>query len=363
MLEIETYDVARHRALDSVFWLENPTLAFPPGTIWHCGGPTMSWFCSWSTNAAWSNNPFLVKREWFLENIAPVAKADWTKRVEPAVNLSPESWDRQCFVIAQGEGVFTHWDSEKPLAEQSPCIDPFGETMTRRRGWNRSVKDSLRIERGSRPRPTALSEGPVFPIPVGLGRFEIPRIIHQTWKSMELPLHFKMWSETWKRNHPSWSYKLWTDEENRQLVKETFPSLLEFYECVCFCPLVSSCFSLGCCMLLLAAHSVIFHSILMLEADSAITLCVSTSSATCSCTDMAGCTATLTSRVCGHSIHCSRTQDVQQQQDAQMAHESLVESVLLRAVMGWLPFSAKKGRLKRALCKGLGTAIRLISAS
>lgn len=40
-----------------------------------------------------------------------------------------------------------------------------------------------------------------------LGR--VPRLIHQSWKDREPPQRFRTWSDSWRRNHPNWSYVLW----------------------------------------------------------------------------------------------------------------------------------------------------------
>ena len=35
----------------------------------------------------------------------------------------------------------------------------------------------------------------------------IPRIIHQSWKTADVPSGFQPWQESWKRNHPGWEYR------------------------------------------------------------------------------------------------------------------------------------------------------------
>jgi hypothetical protein len=37
----------------------------------------------------------------------------------------------------------------------------------------------------------------------------VPRLIHQSWKDREPPHRFRVWSDSWRRNHPGWSYVLW----------------------------------------------------------------------------------------------------------------------------------------------------------
>ena len=58
----------------------------------------------------------------------------------------------------------------------------------------------------------------------------IPKIIHQTYKSADLPADLKKWHEKVKTLHPDWKVNLCTDEDNLQLVKEYFPHLLDAYK-------------------------------------------------------------------------------------------------------------------------------------
>lgn len=58
----------------------------------------------------------------------------------------------------------------------------------------------------------------------------IPKIIHQTWKTSDVPTHLRPYQESWTRLHPEWEYRLWTDEDNRDLVERSYPQLLSFYE-------------------------------------------------------------------------------------------------------------------------------------
>ena len=58
----------------------------------------------------------------------------------------------------------------------------------------------------------------------------IPKVIHQSWKTVDLPDHFSKFSQSWKRKNPQHSYYLWTDEDNRELVRINYPQYLEFYD-------------------------------------------------------------------------------------------------------------------------------------
>ncbi|MCC8154332.1 MAG: glycoside transferase family 32 [Tannerellaceae bacterium] len=58
----------------------------------------------------------------------------------------------------------------------------------------------------------------------------IPKIIHQTWKTVPLSLPFSALANTWKTFLPDWEYILWTDEMNRELIAGDFPEFLEAYD-------------------------------------------------------------------------------------------------------------------------------------
>jgi mannosyltransferase OCH1-like enzyme len=59
---------------------------------------------------------------------------------------------------------------------------------------------------------------------------QIPKIIHQTWKSKDnIPHQFQIWSDTCKILHPKWEYRLWDDSDNLQFVQDHFDWFLETY--------------------------------------------------------------------------------------------------------------------------------------
>lgn len=72
--------------------------------------------------------------------------------------------------------------------------------------------------------PLGIQEPQLFP---SAGESRIPHIIHQTWRSEEIPSKFSKWIQTWVKNHPGWTYYLWTDESARQLIKDRHPYLLK----------------------------------------------------------------------------------------------------------------------------------------
>ncbi|KAK9483197.1 nucleotide-diphospho-sugar transferase [Lipomyces starkeyi] len=57
----------------------------------------------------------------------------------------------------------------------------------------------------------------------------LPKIIHQSWSTRELPSKFDAWSRSCREQNPDWKWVLWTDEDNLNLVKQYCPWLLEYY--------------------------------------------------------------------------------------------------------------------------------------
>lgn len=58
----------------------------------------------------------------------------------------------------------------------------------------------------------------------------IPRIIHQTYKTRELPEHWKQTPDSWKEHHPTWKYIFWDDKRCRALVAKHFPKYLKIFD-------------------------------------------------------------------------------------------------------------------------------------
>ncbi|KMQ72132.1 glycosyltransferase family 2 protein [Chryseobacterium koreense] len=88
--------------LESLYWLD-PAAEFPD-KIQKQG----AYFITTARWANWTNNPFLLKKEFFAKNIAKIATS--SEHFERDI---AEWWVKQPFKIAQGEGLFTHHDLEK----------------------------------------------------------------------------------------------------------------------------------------------------------------------------------------------------------------------------------------------------------
>lgn len=57
----------------------------------------------------------------------------------------------------------------------------------------------------------------------------IPRILHQTWRSADIPAHLQGFHESWRRLHPDWEFRLWTDDDNASLLAEHYPEFLPYF--------------------------------------------------------------------------------------------------------------------------------------
>ena len=59
----------------------------------------------------------------------------------------------------------------------------------------------------------------------------IPKIIHQTWKSKDIPeTQFrKKWRDSWREYHPDWKFVFWTDQDIDNFVREQYPGFYAFF--------------------------------------------------------------------------------------------------------------------------------------
>ena len=56
-----------------------------------------------------------------------------------------------------------------------------------------------------------------------------PHVIHQTWRSAQLPSGLQRLSHTWRKHLPRWKYQLHTDADNLELVQRSYSWLLPAY--------------------------------------------------------------------------------------------------------------------------------------
>lgn len=57
----------------------------------------------------------------------------------------------------------------------------------------------------------------------------IPKIIHQTWKTNNLPNDFKLWSNTWKILNPDYIYKFYDDDDCLLFINNNYPEFINLY--------------------------------------------------------------------------------------------------------------------------------------
>lgn len=62
------------------------------------------------------------------------------------------------------------------------------------------------------------------------GPVRMEKIIHQTWKTADIPRYYVEWVKTWLRKHPDWKYMFWTDESARKLIADKYSDLLPAYD-------------------------------------------------------------------------------------------------------------------------------------
>jgi mannosyltransferase OCH1-like enzyme len=54
----------------------------------------------------------------------------------------------------------------------------------------------------------------------------IPKILHQTWRSSDLPTQFRQWSSAWRALHPKWEYRFYDDAAVYRIVADRAPQWL-----------------------------------------------------------------------------------------------------------------------------------------
>ena len=57
----------------------------------------------------------------------------------------------------------------------------------------------------------------------------IPKILHQTWSTKQVPRDLEKWIKSWWIINPEWEYWFWTDDAVRCLLKEHYPQNLNMF--------------------------------------------------------------------------------------------------------------------------------------
>jgi inositol phosphorylceramide mannosyltransferase catalytic subunit len=59
---------------------------------------------------------------------------------------------------------------------------------------------------------------------------EIPTILHQTWRTVDLPRPFAHWRAGWIARHPSWDHRLYDDALIRKTIADRAPQWLSTFD-------------------------------------------------------------------------------------------------------------------------------------
>jgi mannosyltransferase OCH1-like enzyme len=59
---------------------------------------------------------------------------------------------------------------------------------------------------------------------------ESPKILHQTWRTAELPSPYAEWRAGWIANHPDWTHRLYDDADMRRVVADRTPQWLSTFD-------------------------------------------------------------------------------------------------------------------------------------
>ena len=62
--------------------------------------------------------------------------------------------------------------------------------------------------------------------------FNIPKIIHRTWKDRHIPYDIfkKEWVDSWEKYNPSWQFRFYTDNDIDLFMEEHYPGYLELLD-------------------------------------------------------------------------------------------------------------------------------------
>lgn len=58
----------------------------------------------------------------------------------------------------------------------------------------------------------------------------VPKVIHQTWKTKDVPAHWRASQESWKAHHKTWTYLLWTDSDIKAYIQTARPAAWSLFE-------------------------------------------------------------------------------------------------------------------------------------
>eukprot|EP00041_Stephanoeca_diplocostata_P015820 m.303534 g.303534 ORF g.303534 m.303534 type:complete len:222 (-) comp20168_c0_seq2:813-1478(-) len=130
----------------------------------------------------------------------------WTVRVLVPVIL----------VVVAYHGI--QQDTARVAVRQQPSVRYVGVRLSKEKDLSDSEVPSDNGREGSiRPKKPS-------------SRANIPRIVHQEWKSHSLYPNQRKWREKCQLINPGWEFRLYNDSENRALLEEHFPWFLPTYD-------------------------------------------------------------------------------------------------------------------------------------
>eukprot|EP01043_Picozoa_sp_COSAG02_P020557 COSAG02_NODE_1018_length_15181_cov_18.026389_6_plen_528_part_00 len=56
-----------------------------------------------------------------------------------------------------------------------------------------------------------------------LRRQRVPRILHQTWKTSDIPEELTKYTASWRRYNPDWEFRFWNDTQGLELIEQHYP--------------------------------------------------------------------------------------------------------------------------------------------
>jgi mannosyltransferase OCH1-like enzyme len=59
---------------------------------------------------------------------------------------------------------------------------------------------------------------------------KIPAILHQTWRTVDLPMPFAGWRAGWIARHPNWEHRIYDDAALRRTIADRAPQWLSTYD-------------------------------------------------------------------------------------------------------------------------------------
>jgi hypothetical protein len=98
--------------------------------------PQDDWWCSRAEHCLWTNNPYLLRREWWERHYAPMVDKlidqwdGWTEHqraldIEYLFGWNPAFWNAKAWTIAVGEGLFTHVERAEHVEVRMRLSDTF----------------------------------------------------------------------------------------------------------------------------------------------------------------------------------------------------------------------------------------------